>query len=189
MANDPVVYVIDDDEAARDSLACLLGGAQFVVGAYDSAKALLDALPTLEQGCVISDIRMPGIDGMEFLRRLKALGVPFDLSRVVFVATANMLDSVPGPPLDRMEIISLAGYTEDEKLEIARRYLVRRQLEAKARARRSARLEQMNLPRLWIRTQELDPFRVMRRGKRVTCLHRVRSLPSRVSKSITPISR
>jgi ATP-dependent Lon protease len=58
------------------------------------------------------------------------LGVPFDLSRVVFVATANMLDTVPGPLLDRMEIISLAGYTEDEKLEIARRYLVRRQLQA-----------------------------------------------------------
>jgi ATP-dependent Lon protease len=58
------------------------------------------------------------------------LGVPFDLSRVVFLATANMLDTVPGPLLDRMEIIGLAGYTEDEKLEIARRYLVRRQLEA-----------------------------------------------------------
>jgi ATP-dependent Lon protease len=58
------------------------------------------------------------------------LGVPFDLSRVVFVATANMLDTIPGPLLDRMEIISLAGYAEDEKLEIAQRYLVRRQLEA-----------------------------------------------------------
>ena len=58
------------------------------------------------------------------------LGVPFDLSRVAFIATANMLDTIPGPLLDRMEIISLPGYTVDEKLEIARRYLVRRQLEA-----------------------------------------------------------
>jgi ATP-dependent Lon protease len=58
------------------------------------------------------------------------LAVPFDLSRVVFITTANMLDTVPGPLRDRMEIISLAGYTADEKLQIARRYLVRRQLEA-----------------------------------------------------------
>jgi ATP-dependent Lon protease len=58
------------------------------------------------------------------------LAVPFDLSRVVFITTANVLDAVPGPLRDRMEIISLSGYTADEKLQIARRYLVRRQLEA-----------------------------------------------------------
>jgi ATP-dependent Lon protease len=58
------------------------------------------------------------------------LAVPFDLSRVVFIATANMMDTIPGPLRDRMEIISLAGYTAGEKAQIAERYLLRRQLEA-----------------------------------------------------------
>jgi len=58
------------------------------------------------------------------------LGVPFDLSRVAFITTANILDTIPGPLRDRMEIIGLAGYTAKEKFEIARRYLVPRQMEA-----------------------------------------------------------
>ncbi len=58
------------------------------------------------------------------------LDVPFDLSKVFFVATANVLDTIPGPLRDRMEIIELPGYTQDEKLGIATRYLVARQLKA-----------------------------------------------------------
>lgn len=58
------------------------------------------------------------------------LGVPFDLSRILFIATANVIDNVPAPVRDRMEVIELTGYTQEEKLAIARNYLVQRQREA-----------------------------------------------------------
>ena len=66
------VYVVDDDEAMRHSLEFLLGSADFEVTLFDSAQAFLAALSALEFGCVVSDVRMPGIDGIEMLRRLKA---------------------------------------------------------------------------------------------------------------------
>jgi two-component system, LuxR family, response regulator FixJ len=72
MAHRGKVYVIDDDEAMRDSLDFLLGAADFHVTLFESAQHFLDALPDASFGCVVSDVRMPGIDGIEMLKRLKA---------------------------------------------------------------------------------------------------------------------
>jgi two-component system response regulator FixJ len=71
------VYVIDDDDAMRDSLDFLLGAANFHVVLFEAARNFLDALPTLDVGCVVSDVRMPDIDGIELLKRLKAGGSLF----------------------------------------------------------------------------------------------------------------
>jgi two-component system response regulator FixJ len=72
MAHRGKVYVIDDDKAMRDSLEFLLGSADFNVTLFESAQHFLDALSGVDFGCVVSDIRMPGIDGIELLKRLKA---------------------------------------------------------------------------------------------------------------------
>jgi ATP-dependent Lon protease len=76
------------------------------------------------------------------------LDVPFDLSRVVFITTANMLETIPGPLRDRMEIISLSSYTAGEKLQIAKRYLVRRQLEANGLKPEQAEIDDTALSRI-----------------------------------------
>jgi two-component system response regulator FixJ len=72
MSQSARVYVIDDDAAMRDSLDFLLGSAGFNVRLFDSAGVFLNELPALAFGCVVTDIRMPGIDGIELLRRLNS---------------------------------------------------------------------------------------------------------------------
>ncbi len=75
------------------------------------------------------------------------LDLPFDLSKTLFICTANTLDTIPGPLLDRMDVISLSGYTEDEKLGIAKRYLVPKQIKANG-----LRRSQLKLPDRLLRT-------------------------------------
>jgi two-component system response regulator FixJ len=75
MSNETLVHVIDDDDAARDSLAFLLRSAKMEVRTYDSALAFLDALSSNPNGCIISDVRMPQMTGIELLSRLTNLKV------------------------------------------------------------------------------------------------------------------
>jgi two-component system response regulator FixJ len=69
------VHVLDDDDAMRDSLAFLLDCAGFEVRSYDSALAFLEGVETMERGCIVTDIRMPGMSGLELVERLKELRI------------------------------------------------------------------------------------------------------------------
>ncbi len=74
MSNDPSVHVIDDDEALRDSLSFLLNSVDIAVATYASAASFLDVLPRIYSGCVVTDVRMPEIGGLELLQRLREAG-------------------------------------------------------------------------------------------------------------------
>ena len=79
MTGERKVYVIDDDAAMRDSLNFLLEAAGFDVTMFDTATRFLNVLPRLDFGCVVSDVRMPGVDGIELLKRMKALKSRFPI--------------------------------------------------------------------------------------------------------------
>ncbi|PKP71550.1 MAG: DNA-binding response regulator [Alphaproteobacteria bacterium HGW-Alphaproteobacteria-5] len=75
MANEPVVHVIDDDEGVRDSLTFLLDCSGIATRSYESAVQFLKVAPSMEPGCIITDVRMPEMGGMELIEKLKGLGV------------------------------------------------------------------------------------------------------------------
>jgi two-component system, LuxR family, response regulator FixJ len=75
MARDAVVHLIDDDDGVRQAVAFLLTTSGFAVRVYESAPAFLGALPTVQPGCIVTDVRMPEMDGLELQRQLKLRGV------------------------------------------------------------------------------------------------------------------
>jgi two-component system response regulator FixJ len=101
-----VVHIVDDDEAMRDSLLFLLDSAGLEARAYDSATSFLNALPGLEPGCILTDVRMPQINGLEMVRRVKAAGVELpvivmtghaDLALAIEAMRAGVIDFLEKP--------------------------------------------------------------------------------------------
>jgi two-component system, LuxR family, response regulator FixJ len=112
MAHRGKVYVIDDDEAMRDSLDFLLAAADFQVSLFETALDFLDALPTLDFGCVVSDVRMPDIDGIELLKRLKAGGSLFPV--VIMTGHGDIPLAVEAMKLGAMDFLEKPF--EDDRL-------------------------------------------------------------------------
>jgi len=106
MLPDPVVHLIDDDEAVRQSLAFLLTSAGFAIRTYASATAFLDALVAVQPGCIVTDVRMPGLSGLDLQRELisRRIGLPVivmtghgDVKLAVEVMKAGAVDFIEKP--------------------------------------------------------------------------------------------
>ena len=108
------VYVIDDDPAMRDSLDFLLGAAGFNVRLFDSAQVFLNELASLEVGCVVTDVRMPGIDGMELLRRLSS--GPRKLPVIVMTGHGDVPLAVEAMKLGALDFLETLPYVRRDAL-------------------------------------------------------------------------
>jgi len=114
MAQSGRVYVIDDDAAMRDSLDFLLGSAGFIVRLFDSAAVFLNALPELAFGAVVTDIRMPDIDGIELLRRLNSSPDARKLPVIVMTGHGDVPLAVEAMKLGALDFLEKPF--EDERL-------------------------------------------------------------------------
>lgn len=112
MADRAVVYAVDDDVAMRELLAFLLDAAGFTVVAFETASSFLEALPGIKSGCVVTDVRMPGIDGIELLRRVKRAKPA--LSVIVITAHGEIPLAVQAMKLGAIDFLEKPF--EDERL-------------------------------------------------------------------------
>lgn len=131
MPSESVVHVVDDDEAMRHSLAFLLGSAKVAVRTFDSAVAFLDALGEVRPGCVITDVRMPDISGIELLRRLRQLGVALPV--IVITGHGDVPLAVEAMKLGAVEFLE-KPFDDDVLLAAVRSALNRRERDARREA-------------------------------------------------------
>jgi two-component system response regulator FixJ len=112
MQPEPTVYVIDDDDAVRQSLEFLLQTAGMTVRGFDSATAFLDVLPEIHSGCIITDVRMPEITGIDLLRRVKELGI--DLPVIVITGHGDISLAVEAMKIGAVDFLEKPF--DDDKL-------------------------------------------------------------------------
>ncbi len=103
MQPEPAIFVIDDDDAVRQSLEFLLKTAGYAVTGFESAKAFLDILPQLQSGCIITDVRMPEISGIDLLRRVKELRV--DIPVIVITGHGDISLAVDAMKLGAVDFL------------------------------------------------------------------------------------
>jgi two-component system response regulator FixJ len=114
MSQSGKVYVIDDDPAMRDSLDFLLGSAGFTVRLFDSAQIFLNELSRIDTGCVVTDIRMPGIDGIELLRQLNSASGVRKLPVIIMTGHGDVPLAVEAMKLGALDFLEKPF--EDERL-------------------------------------------------------------------------
>jgi len=130
----PIVHVIDDDEAARDSLAFLLGTAKISVHTYESAVAFLKVAADVRSGCIITDVRMPEINGIDLLRRLKELKISVPV--IVVTGHGDVALAVEAMKVGAADFLE-KPFDDDAMLAAVRSALDRQQSQGKREAKRA----------------------------------------------------
>jgi two-component system response regulator FixJ len=128
MPDSGVVHVIDDDEAMRESVAFLLSTAQIEVRSYESALKFLEALPGAEPGCIVTDVRMPGMSGLDLLRKLGSARAPFPV--IVITGHGDVPLAVEAMKLGAVEFLE-KPFEDDALLSAVRAALSHHALQAK----------------------------------------------------------
>jgi two-component system response regulator FixJ len=122
MQPEPIIYVIDDDEAVRQSLEFLLKTAGMKVRTFDSAQGFLDVLPEIGAGCVVTDVRMPGITGIDLLRRLKEMGI--EIPVIVITGHGDIALAVEAMKIGAIDFLE-KPFDDDTLLDAVRASLTR----------------------------------------------------------------
>ena len=140
MPNEPIIHVIDDDEAVRDSLSFLLESAGMTVRSYDSARNFLAGLASLEPGCIVTDVRMPEMSGLELVRELNTRSCPLpvivitghgDVPLAVEAMRAGVVDFIEKPFDDTTILAALSAAMErgrDRRAHDSERNLIAQRL-------------------------------------------------------------